>query len=99
MYIGFHVKCKLFLSDFNETSIFWTDFRKIVYIKYRENPSLEAELQTDRRIGRQNKRDGAKSLSVTLGTRLETCRSVRIKHWKSTVLKTNLLCPQTVAPM
>ena len=24
----FHVKYPLFLSDFNETSIFWTDFRK-----------------------------------------------------------------------
>jgi hypothetical protein len=28
-YTGLHVKCPLFLSDFNETWIFWTDFRKI----------------------------------------------------------------------
>jgi hypothetical protein len=28
MYIGLHVKCPLFLSDFNETWIFWTGFRR-----------------------------------------------------------------------
>jgi len=32
MYIGFHVKYPLFLSD-NETCIFWTDFRKILICK------------------------------------------------------------------
>ena len=30
------VKYPLFLSDLNETLIFWTDFRKI--IKFQENP-------------------------------------------------------------
>jgi len=30
MYIGLHVKYPLFLSDFDETWIFWTYFRKIV---------------------------------------------------------------------
>jgi len=28
MYIGSHVKYPLFLSDFNQTWIFWTQFRK-----------------------------------------------------------------------
>jgi len=29
MYIGLHVKCSLFLSDFNKTLIFSTDFQKV----------------------------------------------------------------------
>ena len=33
MYIGFHEKYPLFLSDINETSIVSTDFRKI--LKYQ----------------------------------------------------------------
>jgi hypothetical protein len=31
-YIGLHVECPLFLSDFGETSIFWTDFSKDIQI-------------------------------------------------------------------
>jgi len=30
MFIGSHVQCLLFLSDCNETWIFWTDFWKIL---------------------------------------------------------------------
>ena len=37
MYIGFRVKYPLFLSDFNETWIFLTNFRKIINIKFHEN--------------------------------------------------------------
>jgi hypothetical protein len=33
MYTGLHVKCPLFLSDFNESRIYLTDFRKI--LKYQ----------------------------------------------------------------
>ena len=35
-YIGLHVKYPLFLSDFNETLIFLTDFRKYSDIKFHE---------------------------------------------------------------
>jgi hypothetical protein len=39
MYIGLHVKYPLFVSDFNETGIFSTDFLKILRIRFRENLS------------------------------------------------------------
>jgi len=44
MDIGLHVEYPLFLSDFNETLIFSTNFRKYSYIKFHENPSRGAEL-------------------------------------------------------
>jgi len=39
MYIGLHVKYPLFLLDFNDTSIFLTDFEKYPDMKFQENPS------------------------------------------------------------
>jgi len=56
MYIGLHVKYLLFLSDFNETSIFlWQTFGKSSNIKFHGNSSSGPELfhvhnyrQTDR---------------------------------------------------
>jgi len=36
MYIGLRVKYPLFLSDFNGTWMFWTDFRKYWNIKFHE---------------------------------------------------------------
>jgi len=40
MYIGLRVKYLLFLSDFKETWIFSTVFRKRSNIKFHENPSI-----------------------------------------------------------
>ena len=37
--IGLHVKYPLFLSDFNRTSILYTDFRNILNIIFHENPA------------------------------------------------------------
>jgi len=52
MYIGRHVKCPLFLYDFNETIIFLTDCRKNSSIKFNENPSSRSRVvprgRTDR---------------------------------------------------
>jgi len=40
MYIGLRAKCRLLLSDFNETWILWTDFFEIYSdSKFHENPS------------------------------------------------------------
>jgi len=39
MYIALHVKCLLFMPDFNETWTFLTGFQKYSNIKFYENPS------------------------------------------------------------
>ena len=45
MYVSLHGKSALFLSDFNETRIFSTDFRKkYLDIKFRGNPLVGAEM-------------------------------------------------------
>jgi len=57
MYLGFHVKYPLFLSDSNKTQISWTDFRKI--LKYQllwksVSCSKWADGRTDGRTDRQD---------------------------------------------
>jgi hypothetical protein len=54
MYTGLRVKCPLFLSDFNETWIFWTNLRKILkyqtYCKsmqWTPSCSMRTDRQTD----------------------------------------------------
>jgi hypothetical protein len=39
MYTGLHVKYPFFLSDFNETGVFSTNFQKYSNIEFHENPS------------------------------------------------------------
>ena len=67
-----HVKCLLFLSDFNETWIFWTVFRKHVNIRFQENPSRAS------RVVPCGKTDGRTDVTKIIGvfailrTRLKT---------------------------
>jgi hypothetical protein len=58
MCIGLHVKYPSFLSVFNETSMFSTDFQKNINIKFHENPFsgrqfFHANRQTDPQKDRQ----------------------------------------------
>ena len=63
MYIGLHVKCPLFLSDFNETSIFLTDFRKNAQISnIMKILSVGSEFIPERRTdGQSDRHDEAHS--------------------------------------
>jgi hypothetical protein len=73
MYIGIRVKYPLFLSDFNETRIFLTDFRKLLKYKFYENPSSGIRaVPFERAGGRMDRHDEAKSLFAILRTRLKT---------------------------
>jgi len=38
--MGLHAKDQLFLSDFNKTFIFYTDFRKVLNKRLHEYPSI-----------------------------------------------------------
>ena len=57
MCIGLHVNCPLFLSDFNETGIFSTDFEKYANIEFHENPLSGSRFalfgRTDEQIERE----------------------------------------------
>ena len=65
MYVGRHVECLLFLSDFNETFIFSTHFKKYTDVNFFLNLSEGVELfhadrrmeKTDRQTDRQTDRE------------------------------------------
>ena len=46
MYISLHVKNPFFLSDFNGIWVFSKDFRKLLKIKFHENPSRGSRVVT-----------------------------------------------------
>ena len=55
VYVGLHVKYPLFFSDFNESLILSTDFRKTIkyQISLKKTIPMEAELfHADRRTGK-----------------------------------------------
>ena len=82
---GFHVKYPLFLSDFNETQIFSTDFRKILKYKIswkfvQWEPSCS--IRTD---GRWDRHDEAKSsFSQLCEKRLKITTGVCSEIWNIT---------------
>ena len=72
MYIGFHGKYPLFLSDFNETWIFLTDFWKYSNIKPHENPSSGSRVVPCAQMDRHAKAN--RQFFAILQTRLKTCQ-------------------------
>jgi len=63
MCIGLHLKCPLFRSDFNKTSIYLTFFRKKAITKFSENPSIGSRFVSYKRAGgRTDIYDEVKSL-------------------------------------
>jgi hypothetical protein len=44
MHIGLHVKCRVFLSHFNETALFQQLFKKYSDIKFHKNPSCRSRI-------------------------------------------------------
>jgi hypothetical protein len=54
MYIVLHVKYSLYISDFNGTRIFLTDFRKILITNFKKIRPVGAEMfRTDGQTGTQ----------------------------------------------
>jgi hypothetical protein len=80
MYFGLHVKYPLFLSDFNETWIFSTDFRKNLHIpNFMKIRPVGAEMfHADGRTDRQDEANGR--FVAILRTRLKRTFSLVLTH-------------------
>jgi hypothetical protein len=96
-YIGLHVKYPLFLSDFNETSIFSTIFRKIQIINFHEKPSSGSRV-----VPRGQPWLSWQSLFAILRTRLKTSRLMLYREITAVCSDThirqmNALCGQYIA--
>jgi len=63
LFIGLHVRYPIFLSDFNRTWIFSTDFRKYPDIRFVENPSSGSRVIP---CGRMERRTDMRKLTVAL---------------------------------
>jgi len=55
MYMGLHVRYTLFLSDFNETCIYLTDFLNILRSVGTEIFHVDGQTQTERHDGGNNR--------------------------------------------
>ena len=95
MYIGRHVKCPLFYSDFNETYIFAADFRKTLKyqiswesVQWVPSCSIRTDGQTERTkliIVFRNFTKAPK-IALTSVIRPGECTTNDIKYWRDTVI-------------
>ena len=92
-YIGLHVKCPLFLSDFKETWIFSTDFlEKNLHIKFHQKPSSRSPVvpcgRTDRQTHRQRNRNyGTNSHFSKFFERAYKFNSVSLRNYSQPRIK------------
>jgi len=66
MYTGLHVKYPLFVSDFNETWLYWTCFEKYSNTKFHENSSSGSQVVPCRLMdGQTDRQTDMTKLTVT----------------------------------